>query len=133
MILIKTVVSFVLSRKIINIYNDIAQKYGNVTVKDFRTHEKLEYKKNKLKLNFDFLNDCTNLVCIRNSLSLHCRMFPNKDALSIRKRLLRSAINSVIKNYNIFQNNSVYPKTFYLHSFLLLTFTYLQNYNTVLQ
>ena len=133
MILIKTLVSFVLSRKIINIYNDIAQKYGNVTVKDFRTHEKLEYKKNKLKLNFDFLNDCTNLVCIRNSLSLHCRMFPNKDALSIRKRLLRSAINSVIKNYNIFQNNSVYPKTFYLHSFLLLTFTYLQNYNTVLQ
>ena len=133
MILIKTVVSFVLSRKIINIYNDIAQKYGNVTVKDFRTHEKLEYKKNKLKLNFDFLNDCINLVCIRNSLSLHCRMFPNKDALSIRKRLLRSAINSVIKNYNIFQNNSVYPKTFYLHSFLLLTFTYLQNYNTVLQ
>ena len=26
--------SFVLSRKIINMYNDIAQKYGNVTVKD---------------------------------------------------------------------------------------------------
>ena len=39
-----------LSRKIINIYNDIALKYGNVTVKDFRKHEKLEYKKNKLKL-----------------------------------------------------------------------------------
>ena len=30
----ETVLSFVLSRKIINIYNDIAQKYGNVTVKD---------------------------------------------------------------------------------------------------
>ena len=31
---IKTILSIVLSRKIINIYNDIASKYGNVTVKD---------------------------------------------------------------------------------------------------
>ena len=29
------VLSFVLSRQIINIYNDIARKYGNVTVKNF--------------------------------------------------------------------------------------------------
>ena len=35
--------------KIINIYNDIAWKYGNVTVKVFRKYEKLEHKKNKLK------------------------------------------------------------------------------------
>ena len=35
-------ISFVLSRKIINIYNDIARKYRNVTVKDFRKYEKLE-------------------------------------------------------------------------------------------
>ena len=41
------ILSFVLSRKIINIYNDIARKYGNITVKDFRKYEKLEYKKNK--------------------------------------------------------------------------------------
>ena len=52
------VISFVLSRKIINIYNDIARKYGNVTVKDFRRYEKLEYKKNKLKLDINFLNNC---------------------------------------------------------------------------
>ena len=38
-IFIQTVLSFVLSRKIINIYNVIARKYGNVTaVKDFRKH-----------------------------------------------------------------------------------------------
>ena len=49
------IISSVLSRKIINIYNDIARKYGNVTVKDFRRYEKLEYKKNKLKLGIDFL------------------------------------------------------------------------------
>ena len=54
-IFIQTILSFVLSRKIINICNDIARKYGNVTVKDFRKYEKLEYKKNKLKLDIDFL------------------------------------------------------------------------------
>ena len=37
-IFIQTVLSFVLSRKIINIYNVIARKYGNVTVNDFRKH-----------------------------------------------------------------------------------------------
>ena len=30
---IQTILSFMVSRKIINIYNDIARKYGNVTVK----------------------------------------------------------------------------------------------------
>ena len=57
-IFIETILNFVLSRKIINIYNYIARKYGNVTVKDFRKYEKLEYKKNKLKLDIDFLNSC---------------------------------------------------------------------------
>ena len=46
---IQTILSFVLPRKIINIYNNIARKYGNVTVKDFRKYEKLGYKKQKLK------------------------------------------------------------------------------------
>ena len=49
-IVIQTILSFVLSRKIINNYNDIAPKYGNVTVKDFQKYEYLEYKKNKPKL-----------------------------------------------------------------------------------
>ena len=63
-IFVQTILSFVLSRKIINIYNDIACKYGNVTVKDFPKYEKLEYKKNKLKLDIDFLNNCKQLgVC----------------------------------------------------------------------
>ena len=54
-IFIQTILSCVLSRKIINNYNDIARKYGNVTIKDFRKYEKLEYKKKKLKLDIDFL------------------------------------------------------------------------------
>ena len=49
-IFIQTILGFVLSRKTINLYSGIARKYGNVTVKDFQKYEKLEYKKNKLKL-----------------------------------------------------------------------------------
>ena len=59
LIFIQTIVSFVVSRKIINIYKDIARKYGNVRIKDFRKHEKLEYKKSKLKLDIDYLNNCS--------------------------------------------------------------------------
>ena len=82
-----------LSRKIINIYNNIARKYENVIVKDFRKHDKLEYKKYKLKLDIDFLNNCKQLGVFRKFLIFKLPNVSNKDALSIRKRLLRSAIN----------------------------------------
>ena len=45
-----------------NVYNDIVRKYGNITVQDFRKYEKLQYKKNKLKLDIDFLNNCKQLA-----------------------------------------------------------------------
>ena len=92
-IFIQTILSFVLSRKIINIYNDIARTYGNVTVKDFWKYEKLGYKKNKLKLDIDFLNNCKQLGVYPKFLIFKLPNVSNKDALSIRKRLLRSAIN----------------------------------------
>ena len=92
-IFVQTILSFVLSRKIINIYNDIARKYGNVTVKDFRKYEKLECKKNKLKLDIDFLNNCKQLGIYTKFLIFKLPNVSNKDALSIRKRLLCSAIN----------------------------------------
>ena len=92
-IVFQTILSFVLSRKIVNIYNDIARKYENVTVKDFRKYEKLEYKKNKLKLDIDFLNNCKQLGVYPKFLIFKLPNVSNKDALSIRKRLLRSAIN----------------------------------------
>ena len=53
--------NFVLPREIINIYNDIARKYGNITVKHLGKYEKLQYKNNKLKLDIDFLNNCKQL------------------------------------------------------------------------
>ena len=54
----ETILIFVLSRKIINVYNDLGRKYRNVMVKDFQKYEKLEYTNNKLKLDIDFLNNC---------------------------------------------------------------------------
>ena len=70
-----------LSRKIINIHNDIAQKYGNVTVKDFRKYEKLEYKKKKLKLDIDFLNSCEQFGVYPKFLIFRLPNVSNKDAL----------------------------------------------------
>ena len=119
-IFIQTILSFVLSRKIINVYNDIARRYGNVTVKDFQKYEKLEYRNNKLKLDIDFLNNCKQLGVCPKFLIFKLPNISNKDSFV-------EASISVIKNSNIFLRNSVYLKTFYLQSFLLLTSTSLQN------
>ena len=82
-----------LSRKIINIFDDIAQKHENVTVKDFRKYEKLEYRKEKLKLEIDFLNNRKQLGVYPKFLIFKLPNVSNKDALSVRKILLRSAIS----------------------------------------
>ena len=91
-IFFQTILGFVLSRKIINIYG-IARKYGNITVKRFRKYEKLQCKNNKLKLDIDFLNNCKQLGVYPKFLIFKLPNVSNKDAVSIRKRLLRSAIN----------------------------------------
>ena len=123
----QTILSFVLSTKIINICNDIARKYGNVTVKDFWKHKKLEYKKNKLKLDIYFFSNCTQLGVIRNSLTLNCWMFLIKTLYQFVKDSFVAPSTSVIKNWNIFQKNSFCPKKIYVRNFLLLSSAYLQN------
>ena len=61
-------------------------------VKIFENMKKLEYKKNKLKLDIDFLTNCKQFGVYPNFLIFKLPNVSNKDALSIRKRLLRSAI-----------------------------------------
>ena len=51
---LKTIISFVLSREFINVYNDLGQKYENVTVIDFCKYKKLQCKNKKLKLDIVF-------------------------------------------------------------------------------
>ena len=119
--------SFVPSKRIRNVFNDIERIYGNVTVKDFQKHEKLEYKNNKLKLGI-ISTIANNLVCIRNYLSLNCRMFLIRTLYQFVKDSFVAPSINITKNFNIFQKNSVYPKMFYLQkSFLLLTSLSLQN------
>ena len=67
-----------LSTKTINIYGDIAQKYGNITVKEFQKYEKLEYKKNELKLDIDFLNNCKQLGVYPKFLTFKLSNVSNK-------------------------------------------------------
>ena len=83
-IFIQTIFSFVLSRKIINIYNDITRKYENVTVKDFQKYEKLEYKKSKLKLDIVFPNNCKQLGVYPKFLIFKLPNVSNKDTLTFR-------------------------------------------------
>ena len=109
-IFIQTFLNFVPSRKIINICNYISRKYGNVTVKDFRKHEKLEYKK-KLTLEINFLNNCKQLGGYPKFLIFKLPNISNKNTLSICKRLLRRAINKrnkelqyLSKEVSLFEN-----------------------------
>ena len=88
-ILIHVILIFILSRKVIHTYNDIARKYRNVTVKNFQKYEKLEYKKNKRKLNIDFLNNCKQLCVYPKFLIFKLSIVSNKDALSVHKRVLQ--------------------------------------------
>ena len=126
-IFIKAILSFVLSRKIINIYNDIARKYGYVTVKDFRKYEKLEYKKNKLKLDINFLNNCKQLGVYSKFLIFKLPNVSNKDALSIRKRLLRSAINKRNKELQILSKELSLSENFLSTQLSTIDFSSLQN------
>ena len=102
--------------------------HGNMEtlkLKIFWKYGKLEYEKNKLKLDIDFPNNYKQFGVYPKFFIFKLLNVSNKDTLSICKRLTLSI--SVTKNSNIFQKNSVYPKTFYLRSFLLLTSTSLQN------
>ena len=77
--------------------SDIARKYGNVTVKDFWKYEKLEYKKNKLNLRSNFLNNCKQLGVYPKFLIFNLPNLSHKDDLSICKRLLNCALSNCNK------------------------------------
>ena len=110
-IFFQTILSFVLSRKIIKIYNDIAQEHGNVIVKNFRKYEKLKYKQNKLKL-IDFLNNCKQLCVNPKFLIFKFLNVSNKDVLSTHKRLLHSIINKHNKELQHVPKELSQSKTF---------------------
>ena len=126
-IFLQKILCFVVSRKIIKICNDVAQKHGNVTVKDFQKYEKLRYKQNKRKLDIDFLNNCKHLGVYLKFLFFKLLNVSNRDALSIGKRLLHTPSINAVKYFNMSQKNSVNRKPFYPNNYLLLTSTSLSD------
>ena len=126
-IFFQTIISFVLPRKIINLYNDVERKNRNVRVKDFRKYEELEYKKNKLKLDIDFLNNWKQLGVYPKFLIFKLPNVSNRYASSICKRLLRSAINNRNKELQNVSQELCISEKLCLNSFLLLTPTSLKN------
>ena len=59
----------------------------------FINYERFQMIKNKLKLDIDFLSNCKQLGVYPKCLIFKLPNVSNKYASSIRKRLLRSAIN----------------------------------------
>ena len=77
-------------------------KFGNIAVKDFRKHEKLEYKKNKIKLDIDFFNSYKQLGVYPKFFIFKLPNVSNKYVLSVPKKLLRRAINKRNKELRTF-------------------------------
>ena len=78
---------------------------------DFHKYEKLKYKKNELKLDTDFLNNFKKLGLYPKFLIFKLSNVWNKDASSVRKKLLCSTINKcnkelqhVLKELSISEN-----------------------------
>ena len=111
----------------INVYNNLARKYGNITFKDFRKYGKLLYKKNKLKLDIDFLNNCKQLGLYLKFLIFKLPNVSNKDASTIRKRLLCSAINTCKKELQHALKELSISETFLSKQLFTLTSTSLKN------
>ena len=93
-IFFQAIIIFVLPRRIMNMYKDLARKHGNVKVKDISKYEKLEYKNNKLKLDINFLSNYNKLDLYPKFLIFKLPNVSNKDVSSIPKRLIFSAINN---------------------------------------
>ena len=66
-------------------------------------------------------------MCICSFLSLNCGMSQTKMLHKFVKDTFVLPSINVIKNFNMYQKNSVYLKPFHLNSFLLLTSTSITN------
>ena len=87
--------------KNINIQNNIARKHGKVTVKDLRKYEKLRYKKNKLKLDIGFLNNCKKPGVYPKFLIFRLLNVSKKMVLQFVKDSFLAPSRNVIKNFKI--------------------------------
>ena len=86
-----------------------------------------KYKKNKLKFDINFLDNCKQLVVYPNLLIFKLLNDPNKNALSIWKRILCCAISKRNKELQHVLKELSISENFYLKSFRPLISTSLKN------
>ena len=120
---------FLLNRNFGNFIHDVAEKYQDkVTIAHLCKLEKLQRKVKKVELDINFLRNCQAFSVIPNFLGFnipHCNRFESR---SIRKRLLRSAINKREKEriqiekdqseHAIFMNSKRRPNLEYRNKYL---------------
>ena len=126
----QTILSFVLSRKIIKIYNDIVQTHGNSRIKDFRKYEKLKYKLKKPKLDINFWNNYKQINVYPKFLNFKLPNVSNKDVLSICKRLLHSAFNKRNKEPQHVSKELSRSETFLFKQLSIIDFCILNRFIT---
>ena len=98
----------------------------------FQTKMLHQFVKDSFK---DSFSNANNLVCIRIYLQTYLQIFLSLNSRMFQTKMLHQFVKdsfivpsiSAIKNFNMFLKNLVYPKTFHLNSFLLLTSTSLKN------
>ena len=122
--------NFGLSRKTTNIYNNKARKHGKLTVKDFRKYDKLKYNQNKLKLGINFLSHCKQLGLYPKLRICKLRSVSNKNASSILKTLLPSAINKCNNKFQHFLRELSQTETFLSKRLSAIDFYILNRYKT---
>ena len=70
--------------------------------KDFSKYEKLEHKKNKLKLDIDFVSNCKQFDMHPKFLIFNLAVFQIKTFIPFVKGSFIAPLMSVIKNFNMF-------------------------------
>ena len=90
---LKTISLFIVQRNFGNIRYDYVQKYDILKIEQLRKYEKLKIKMTKAELDAMFLRNCQTFNVTPKILTINLLNVSPHDLQSIKKRLLRSAVN----------------------------------------
>ena len=94
-----------LSRDCGCIIHDITRKYKNINVNDLRKLEKLHTKRNKSKLDINFLINCKTFGVFPKFIYINIRNIDEYDTLCLKKKLTNNTIHKRIRERNGFEKN----------------------------
>ena len=90
---LKTISLFIVQRNFGNIRYDYVQKYDTLKIEQLRKYEKVKVKIRKADLDATFLRNCQTFNVTPKILTINLLNVSPHDLQSIKKRLLRSAVN----------------------------------------